>query len=49
MSNASLAVQGAVPPERKKSSPWVFWGRALVVPYLYSELRAKPQATAVSA
>ena len=34
MSNASLAVQGAVPPERKKSSPWVFWGRALVVPYL---------------
>jgi multiple sugar transport system permease protein len=34
MSNASLAVQGAVPPERKKSSPWVFWGRAFVVPYL---------------
>ena len=34
MSNASLAVQGVQPPERKKSSPWVFWGRALVVPYL---------------
>ncbi len=34
MSNASLAVQGAVPPETKKSSPWVFWGRAFVVPYL---------------
>ena len=34
MSNASLAVQGGVPPERKKTSPWVFWGRAFVVPYL---------------
>ncbi len=34
MSNASLAVQGAVPPEPKKSSSWVFWGRAFVVPYL---------------
>ena len=34
MSNASLAVQGAVPPETKKSSPCVFWGRAFVVPYL---------------
>jgi multiple sugar transport system permease protein len=27
-------VQGAVPPEPKKSSPWVFWGRVFVVPYL---------------
>ncbi|TXI71142.1 MAG: sugar ABC transporter permease [Limnohabitans sp.] len=34
MSNASLAVQGALPPETKKSNAWVFWGRALVVPYL---------------
>jgi len=34
MSNASLAVQGGVPPEPKKSSPWIFWGRAFVVPYL---------------
>jgi len=34
MSNASLAEQGALPPETKKSNAWVFWGRALVVPYL---------------
>jgi len=27
-------VQGGVPPEPKKSSPWIFWGRAFVVPYL---------------
>ncbi len=34
MSNASLAVQGDLPPESRKGNVWVFWGRVLIIPYL---------------
>ena len=34
MSNASLAVQGDLQPESRKGSVWLFWGRALIIPYL---------------